>query len=141
MSSFFFLDTPQVLGVSAAVLMLLWESKSVTIGSLNSGTTNYRNELNGFVGISLLTVLYSIGMASLGLSGLNLPPFLVNFLAHYEIYTTILLLNNIIILSKFLFPLSLLIASFVRWSDVVDVGVWSTNYECKCNSTKQQLFR
>lgn len=84
--------------MSVAVLMLLWESESVTIGSLNSGTTNYRNELNGFVGISLLTVLYSIGMASLGLSGLNLPPFLVNFLAHYEIYTIIIVTkyyNNI----------------------------------------------
>lgn len=57
--------------------MLHWESGEYTIASLNSGDVNYRNELHGFVGISLLTVLYSIGMAILGLSGLNLPTFLV----------------------------------------------------------------
>ena len=63
--------------MSTAVLILLWESEGVTIASLTRGDVNYRNELNGFVGISLLTVLYSIGMATLGISGLNLPPFLV----------------------------------------------------------------
>lgn len=67
----------KALGISTAVLILLWESKGITIASLTKGSINYRNELNGFVGISLLTVLYSIGMAILGISGLNLPPFLV----------------------------------------------------------------
>ena len=67
----------QALGVMSAILMLLWKSEGITIADLNSGSVNFRNPLNGFVGISLLTALYSIGMASLGISGLHLPPFLV----------------------------------------------------------------
>ena len=65
--------------MAAAVLMLLWRSKDTSIADLNddSQSINYRNELNGFIGICFLTVLYSIGMATLGISGLNLPPFLV----------------------------------------------------------------
>ena len=59
------------------ILMLLWESEDITISSLNKGTVNFRNELHGFIGISLLSALYSIGMAVLGISGLHIPPFLV----------------------------------------------------------------
>ena len=59
------------------VLMLLWESEDITISSLNKGTVNFRNELHGFVGINLLSTLYAIGMAVLGISGLHISPFLV----------------------------------------------------------------
>lgn len=59
------------------VLILLWESEDITISSLNEGTVNFRNELHGFVGICLLSALYSIGMAALGISGLHISPFLV----------------------------------------------------------------
>ena len=69
----------KALGITSVVLMLLWESEDITISSLNKGTINFRNELHGFVGISLLSALYSIGMAVLGISGLHIPPSLVIF--------------------------------------------------------------
>lgn len=62
------------------VLMLLWKSEDVTISSLNKGAVNYRDELHGFVGICLLSILYSIGMVALGISGLYIPPFMVVYI-------------------------------------------------------------
>lgn len=98
--------------------MLIWESGDITIAHLNTGTINYRNELHGFVGISLLTVLYSIGMATLGVSGLNLPPFLV------------ILQQMTLGLSHYNFIVNLIQASIVCWSDADYVGIWGTNHEC-----------
>lgn len=104
------------------VLMLLWESEDITISSLNKGTINFRNELHGFVGINLLSALYSIGMAVLGISGLHIPPFLVIF-----IHTIVL---------KFIMHDTIIfyIASTVCRSDAGNVGTWCTNNECQCSS-------
>ena len=106
------------------VLMLLWESEDITISSLNKGTVNFRNELHGFVGISLLSVLYSIGMAALGISGLHIPSFLASY--SHSLFKIIMILY--------------FLASTACWSDVGNVGAWCTNNECQCNSVGQQFF-
>lgn len=66
-----------MLSVPAVVLILVWKSEDITIGDLNGGSVNYRNTLYIYIGIGILSAIYSIGMTSVGLSGIKLPPVMV----------------------------------------------------------------
>ena len=66
-----------MLSVPAVVLILVWRSEGITIADLDSGTVNYRNTLYTYTGIGIFSAIYSIGMASIGLTGIKLPPLMV----------------------------------------------------------------
>ena len=71
------LNSLQSLSVPAVVLLLVWNSNGVTIAELDKDDVNYRNMLYGYVFIGALSVIYSVGLTSIGLAGLKLPPIMV----------------------------------------------------------------
>ena len=52
-------------------LLSSWESEGVKITSLNQEEYNYRNRIYYFVGVSCITVLYSVAMTTLGFMGIK----------------------------------------------------------------------
>lgn len=65
----------QLFSLILIVLMLAWESKGVRISDLHDRTKSidYRNYIYSYVGIALLTILYSIGMTILGCGEFEVP--------------------------------------------------------------------
>ena len=72
------LNSLQSLSAPAVVLLLVWNSNGVTIADLDKDEINYRNMLYGYVFVGALSVVYSVGLTSIGLTGLKLPPMMVS---------------------------------------------------------------
>lgn len=60
--------------------MLSWESEGITIFDLNDNVNqiNYRNPIYCYLGIAILTVLYSVFMTIFGCGGFNILPITVS---------------------------------------------------------------
>ena len=71
---------PQLLGITAVVLVFLWHSEGVSIldPSMSEGSYSFRNRFIGYVAVACISVLYSVVMTTLGMGGLNIPPSLVS---------------------------------------------------------------
>lgn len=61
---------------------MLWESKGVTISDLNDEgeSINYRNLLTCYLGVGFITIIYSVGMVSMGLIGFEIPAVVVRIM-------------------------------------------------------------
>ena len=71
---------PQLLGVTAVVLVFLWRSRGVTIldPNMNQGSYSFRDHFIGYIAVACVSILYSVVMTTLGMGGLNIPPILVS---------------------------------------------------------------
>ena len=98
-------------------LLSSWESEGVKITSLNQEEYNYRNRIYYFVGVSCITVLYSVAMTTLGFMGIKVPSKAVSSSSSSE------LVGN-----SFVF--FCLIVNIFCWSRSILLAIGSTNNEC-----------
>jgi hypothetical protein len=70
-----------MIGLIIVVLVFVWDSEGVRITTFNQGDYNYRDGLFYFIGVDIFTIIYSIAMTTLGVTGINIPPKALVFFA------------------------------------------------------------